>query len=61
MPYKVHAADRFAREIIAILTVCVARSRRLMGRPLGRTVHPIYPHVYENQPSPASHLHSSKE
>jgi hypothetical protein len=30
-----HAADRFAREIVRILTVCVVRSRRLMGRPLG--------------------------
>jgi hypothetical protein len=30
-----HAADRFAREIIAILTVLVMRSRRLMGKPFG--------------------------
>ena len=30
------AADRFAREIAGILTVCVVRSRRLMGKPLGR-------------------------
>jgi hypothetical protein len=34
-----HAADRFAREIIAILAVIVVRSRRLMGRPLGRYHH----------------------
>ena len=31
-----HAADRFAREIVGFLTVCVARSRRLMGKPFGR-------------------------
>jgi len=31
-----HAADRFAREIIDILTVSAVRSRRLMGRPFGR-------------------------
>ena len=31
-----HAADRFAREIVGFLTVVVARSRRLMGKPLGR-------------------------
>ena len=30
-----HAADRFAREILDILTVVAARSRRLMGRPFG--------------------------
>jgi len=30
-----HSADRFAREIIGILTAFVMRSRRLMGRPLG--------------------------
>jgi hypothetical protein len=30
-----HAADRFAREILAILAVCAARSQRLMGNPLG--------------------------
>jgi hypothetical protein len=29
-----HAADRFAREIVRILTVVVARSRLLMGNPL---------------------------
>jgi hypothetical protein len=29
------AADRFAREIVRILTASVVRSRRLMGRPLG--------------------------
>ena len=29
-----HAADRFAREIVRFLTVCVVRSRRLMGNPL---------------------------
>jgi len=33
-----HAADRFAREIIAILTAFVVRLRRLMGRPLARTI-----------------------
>jgi hypothetical protein len=33
---QAHAADRFAREIIAILTVFVVRLRRLMGKPLGR-------------------------
>jgi hypothetical protein len=32
---QAHAADRFAREIEGILTVFVARSRRLMGRPFG--------------------------
>jgi hypothetical protein len=32
---QAHAADRFAREIIGILTVFAARLRRLMGRPLG--------------------------
>ena len=32
------AADRFAREIVGFLTVCVARSRRLMGNPLGGLV-----------------------
>ena len=31
-----HAADRFAREILAILTVSAVRSRRLMGMPFGR-------------------------
>jgi hypothetical protein len=31
-----HAADRFAREIIAILRVIVMRLRQLMGNPLGR-------------------------
>ncbi len=32
-----HAADRFAREIVGILALSyAARSRRLMGRPLGR-------------------------
>jgi len=31
---QAHAADRFAREILAILTVCAARSQRLMGNPL---------------------------
>ena len=30
-----HAADRFAREIIGILTVVALRLRRLMGNPLG--------------------------
>jgi hypothetical protein len=30
-----HAADRFAREIIAILAVFAVRLRRLMGNPLG--------------------------
>jgi NAD(P)H-hydrate repair Nnr-like enzyme with NAD(P)H-hydrate dehydratase domain len=30
-----HAADRFAREIVRILTVLAARLRRLMGKPLG--------------------------
>jgi len=30
-----HAADRFAREIVGILTVFVARLRRLMGNSLG--------------------------
>jgi len=34
-----HAADRFAREIVGFLTVCIARSRRLMGRPLGRPIN----------------------
>jgi len=34
-----HAADCFAREIIAILTVVVVRSRRLMGNPLGRFMY----------------------
>ena len=33
-----HAADRFARKIVGILTVCVVRSRRLMGKPLGGLV-----------------------
>jgi len=33
-----HAADRFAREIIAILTAFVVRLRRLMGRPLGGSI-----------------------
>jgi len=33
-----HAADRFAREIGGILTLLPARSRRLMGRPLGRAL-----------------------
>jgi len=33
-----HAADRFAREIVGILTAVAMRLRRLMGRPLGRTV-----------------------
>jgi len=32
-----HAADRFAREIIGILTVYAVRLRRLMGRPLDGT------------------------
>jgi len=35
---RAHAADRFAREIIAILTVSAARSRRLMGKPFGGSV-----------------------
>jgi hypothetical protein len=30
------ATDRFAREIVRILAVCVARLRRLNGRPFGR-------------------------
>jgi hypothetical protein len=30
-----HAADRCARAIVGILTVCAVRSRRLMGTPLG--------------------------
>jgi len=30
-----HAADRCAREIVAFLTVRMARLRRLMGRPFG--------------------------
>jgi len=30
-----HAADRFAREILAILAVFAVRLRRLMGNPLG--------------------------
>jgi hypothetical protein len=30
-----HAADRFAREIIGILTLSAVRLRRLMGSPLG--------------------------
>jgi len=30
-----HAADRFAREIVGILTVAAVRSQRLMGRPFG--------------------------
>jgi len=30
-----HAADRFAREIIGILTVAAVRLRRLMGNPFG--------------------------
>ena len=34
-----HAADRFAHEIIGILTVSAMRSRRLMGNPLGRPIH----------------------
>jgi len=39
-----HAADRFAREIVGILTVAAVRSQRLMGRPLGRfPQHP--PHL----------------
>jgi len=38
-----HAADCFAREIIAILTVVVVRSRRLMGNPLGRTLSVPHP------------------
>jgi len=33
-----HAADRCAREIVRILTAFVVRSRRLMGRPLGRNL-----------------------
>jgi hypothetical protein len=36
---QAHAADRFAREILAILTVSAARSRRLMGKPLGGSHH----------------------
>jgi len=32
---QAHAADRCAREILAILTVSAARSRRLMGKPFG--------------------------
>jgi hypothetical protein len=31
-----HAADRFAREIVGFLTRFAVRSRRLIGRPLGR-------------------------
>jgi len=38
-----HAADRFAREIIAILAVIVVRSRRLMGRPLGGALSHLVP------------------
>ena len=30
-----YAADRFAREIVRILTVSLARSRRLIGKPFG--------------------------
>jgi len=33
-----HAADRFAREIVRILAGSEARSRQLMGRPLGRPI-----------------------
>ena len=35
-----HAADRFAREISAILTDSIVRSRRLMGNPLGHNHQP---------------------
>ncbi len=34
-----HAADRFAREIIGILTVFAMRLRRLMGIPLGALIN----------------------
>jgi len=35
------AVDRFAREIVAILTLLPARSRQLNAKPLGRTLpHP---------------------
>jgi len=33
-----HAADRCAREILAILALFVVRARRLMGNPLGRNL-----------------------
>jgi hypothetical protein len=35
---QAHAADRFAREIVCILTVSAVRLRRLMGRPLGGAI-----------------------
>ena len=37
-----HAADRFAREIVRILTGFLLRSRRLMGKPLGRCPSTYY-------------------
>ncbi len=41
------AADRFAREISAILTVCVMRSRQLNGNPLARYLSmPLCPLVF---------------
>src|SRR5437764_3415444 len=37
-----HAADRFAREIVRILKAFLARSRRLMGKPLGHLTLSAY-------------------
>jgi hypothetical protein len=36
-----HAADRFAHEIVCILTLLAVRSRRLMGNPLGRIINHV--------------------
>jgi hypothetical protein len=38
---QAHAADRFAREIVRILAVYAARSRRLMGKALGRSISAV--------------------
>ena len=42
------AADRFAREIVRILTASAARSRRLMGIPLGGTLLTPSPVTYNS-------------